>query len=58
MYHQINPTEMFRERELALLKERENRRLLLGRRGRTGRAPKARSTIVAAVVDREVAGGC
>jgi uncharacterized protein YbjT (DUF2867 family) len=28
MYHQINPTEMFRERELALLKELENRRLL------------------------------
>src|SRR5215208_4700178 len=41
MYHQINPTEMFRERQLALLKEAENGRL--ARRLRAGRAPKAKS---------------
>jgi CSLREA domain-containing protein len=50
MYHQINPTEMFRERELALRKEAMNRSPLPGRRLRTGHTPKARSTIVAAVV--------
>jgi hypothetical protein len=41
MYHQINPTEMLRERQLALLKEAENGRL--ARRLRAGRAPKAKS---------------
>ena len=50
MYNQIKPTEVFRERELALLKEAEKRRLLLGRRVDARREPKARSTIAAAVV--------
>jgi hypothetical protein len=46
MYHQTNPTETFRERQLALLREAENRRL--GRRLlRAKRTPKARSTIAA-----------
>ncbi len=45
MYRQINPTEMFRERQLALLREAENRRL--ARRLRARRTPKARSTIAA-----------
>ncbi len=45
MYHQINPTEIFRERQLALLQEAENRRL--ARRLRAGREPKARSTATA-----------
>jgi hypothetical protein len=39
MYHQINPTETFRERHLALLREAED-----GRRGRRLRAPKARAS--------------
>jgi hypothetical protein len=43
MYRQINPTEMFRERQLALLREGENRRV--ARRLRAGRGPKARSGI-------------
>ena len=46
MYHQINPTEMFREHHLALLEEAEERRL--ARRLRAEREPKVRSTIVAA----------
>ena len=45
MYHQFKPTEIFRERELALLKEAENRRLV--RRLRAKRIPMARSTIAA-----------
>ena len=45
MYHQINPTEMFREHHLALLEEAEERRL--ARRLRAGREPKARSVIAA-----------
>jgi parallel beta-helix repeat protein len=45
MYHQINPTETFRERQLALRHEAENRRL--ARRLPAGRGPKARSTIAA-----------
>ncbi len=44
MYHQTNPTETFRERELALMKEAENRRVL-GRRLHAGSEPKARSTV-------------
>ena len=36
MYHQINYTQMFRERQLALLEEGENRR-----RGRRLRAVKS-----------------
>ena len=44
MYHQTNPTELFRERQLALLQEADNRRRL-ARRLRGRRAPKARSTI-------------
>jgi hypothetical protein len=35
MYHQINPTETFRERELALLAEAHNRRLTRRLRGET-----------------------
>ena len=50
MYYQIKPTEMFRERELALMQEAESRSLLLGRRLDAKREPKARSTIAAAVV--------
>jgi len=34
MYHQINPTEMFRERQLVLLRESENRRLVRRQRAR------------------------
>jgi hypothetical protein len=45
MFHQINPTEMFRERELALLRETGDRRL--ARRLRAKRTPKASSTIAA-----------
>jgi hypothetical protein len=45
MYYQINPTEMFRERQLALLREAEHRRL--ARRLRARRTPKVRSTIAA-----------
>jgi hypothetical protein len=41
MYHQTNPTEMFRERQLALLKEVEDRRI--ARRLNTGQLPKKRS---------------
>ena len=41
MYHQINPTETFRERQLLLLTEAENRRLT--RRLRAGRVRKSRS---------------
>ena len=44
MYHQINPTETFRERQHALLGEAENRRLAR-RRLRTKRILKARSAI-------------
>ena len=46
MYHQINPTEMFRERQLALHTEAQERRLL-ARQLRTGagRQRKARSTV-------------
>ena len=44
MYHQTNPTELFRERQLALLQEADNRRRL-ARRLHGRRAPKARSTI-------------
>lgn len=40
MYHQIYPTETFRERQLALLKEAEDRRLT--RRLRAGRTSNAR----------------
>jgi CSLREA domain-containing protein len=47
MYHQINPTETFHERQLALLKESENRRL--ARRLRAGREPKARSGTAASL---------
>ncbi len=50
MYQQIKPTEVFRERELALMKEAENRRVLLGRRLRARGTPKTRSTIAAVVV--------
>ena len=50
MYQQIKPTEVFRERELALLMEAQKRRLVLGWRLRTGRTQKARGTIAAAVV--------
>jgi parallel beta-helix repeat protein len=50
MCQQIKPTEVFRQRELALLKEAEKRRLLLGRRVGARRTPKTRSTIVAAVL--------
>jgi hypothetical protein len=46
MYQQIKPTEVFRERELALLEEAKKRRLVLGRRVGARRTPtKARSTI-------------
>ena len=41
MYQRINPTETFRERQLALLGEAEERRL--GRRLHARRTPKARS---------------
>ena len=41
MYYQINPTETFRERHLALLEEAENRRL--SRQLRKGCGPKAQS---------------
>lgn len=41
MYHQINPTETFRERQLLLLAEAENRRLT--RRLRAGRVRNSRS---------------
>jgi CSLREA domain-containing protein len=51
MYHQIKPTEVFRERELVLLKEAKNRRLLVGWRMGARRTPtKARSTIALAVL--------
>jgi hypothetical protein len=39
MYHRINPTETFRERHLALLREAED-----GRRARRLGAPKARAS--------------
>ena len=45
MYHQINPTELFRERELALLQEAHNRRLGW-RLGKAGGGAKARSARV------------
>jgi trimeric autotransporter adhesin len=45
MYEKINPTQMFRERQLALLEEASNRRIV--RRLRAGRAPKARSGMAA-----------
>jgi hypothetical protein len=41
MYHQINPTETFRERQLLLITETETRRLT--RRLRAGRVRKSRS---------------
>jgi CSLREA domain-containing protein len=46
MYQQIKPTETFRERELALLKEGEKLRLL-GRRLRARREPIGKSTVTA-----------
>jgi hypothetical protein len=46
MYQQINPTETFRERQIALLREAENRRL--ARRAAAGRSLKARSATPAA----------
>jgi parallel beta-helix repeat protein len=49
MYHQINPTEMFRERQLALIREAQNRRLLRRRLRVARRTPKARSTLAAAL---------
>jgi hypothetical protein len=48
MYHQINPTETFRERHLALLREADNRRL--ARQLGMGREPKVRCARVAAAV--------
>src|SRR5215207_2898324 len=51
MYGQINPTETFRERQLALLEEVDNGRL--ARRLRAGRSPRTRSgmsAILAALV--------
>jgi hypothetical protein len=45
MYHQINPTEMFRERQLALQTEAEERRLARQLRADAGRQMKARSTV-------------
>jgi hypothetical protein len=48
MYHQINPTEMIRERHLALLKEAEERHL--ARRLRSGRETKAIGTIAVSTV--------
>jgi hypothetical protein len=47
MYHQFNPTEMIRERHLALLKEAEQRHL--ARRLRSGRETKAPSSTVVAL---------
>ena len=48
MVHQINPTETFRERQLALLRENEYRRLARGRPA--GRKPKAFLGLFAALV--------
>jgi CSLREA domain-containing protein len=48
MYHQIKPTEVFHERELALLEEGENRRLAWRLRAR--RATKSRGIIAAMVL--------
>ena len=40
--HQTNPTEMFRERHLALLRESEDRRLVRGlRAARSKRSPRS-----------------
>jgi hypothetical protein len=46
MYHQIHATQMFRQRQLALLEEADNRRL--ARRAAAGGGMKARSARVAA----------
>jgi hypothetical protein len=45
MYEQIIPTELFRERQLALLEEAEDRRLVRQLRASAGRKTKARSTV-------------
>ena len=45
MYHQINPTEMFRERQLALQAEAEERRLARRLRANVGRKAKLRNTV-------------
>ncbi len=47
MYQQINPTEIFRERQIALLEEADNRRL--ARRLRAAREPKLGSRRAAAL---------
>jgi hypothetical protein len=47
MYNQINPTEIFHERELALMKQRQNRRLARQLHAGAGRETKARRSTVA-----------
>src|SRR5215212_2919091 len=48
MYHQINPTQTFRERQLALLREDDNRRCAW-QLGAPRHTPKTRSTVAAAL---------
>src|SRR5215204_2911648 len=50
MYEQINPTQMFRERQLALLEEAGDRRLARQLRAGAERQTKERSTIAVSTV--------